>query len=163
MDLTTKLEIERKYLLKSIPKTKKDKVVKSIEQYYLTLEDGRTGRIRKSTMLGKSEYYLTIKQKKGEGVYLEEEGLITKQEYIDFLSKAKKGLKKKRILIQDDVGLIWEVDVFKGMRLVIAEVELPSEDYKVEIPNFIQKVLIKDVTGIKEFSNSSLATKNIVK
>ena len=158
--MAEKLEIEKKFVLKSFPQTKRDKVVKNIEQFYITMDDGRTARIRKTIMNGEPpKYELTFKKKQSPGVYLEDETLITKEQYTEYQKKAKKFLKKKRILIKDDFNLIWEIDLYKNIKLITAEVELTDINYNLQIPGFIQKVLIADVTGIKEFSNSSLAFK----
>ena len=52
-------------------------------------------------------------------------------------------------------GLVWEIDVFEGdlLNLIIAEVELPNEDYSVDIPSWIGE----EITGRHQWSNSSLA------
>lgn len=52
-------------------------------------------------------------------------------------------------------GLVWEIDVFEGdlRNLIIAEVELPSEDYPVVIPSWVGE----EITGLHQWSNSNLA------
>ncbi|MGH7582700.1 MAG: CYTH domain-containing protein [Gemmatimonadales bacterium] len=52
-------------------------------------------------------------------------------------------------------GDVWEVDVFEGDNagLVIAEIELPSQDTKVVMPPWIGR----EVTGDRRYSNASLA------
>jgi CYTH domain-containing protein len=52
-------------------------------------------------------------------------------------------------------GLVWEIDVFEGelLNLIIAEVELPNEDFSVVIPSWIGE----EITGRHQWSNSSLA------
>jgi adenylate cyclase len=52
-------------------------------------------------------------------------------------------------------SLAWEVDEFSGANegLVIAEIELPREDYPVELPPWIGQ----EVTGQSQFYNGSLA------
>lgn len=52
-------------------------------------------------------------------------------------------------------GLVWEIDVFEEelLNLIIAEVELPNEDYPVVIPSWIGE----EITGRHQWSNSSLA------
>jgi adenylate cyclase len=54
-----------------------------------------------------------------------------------------------------DRELAWEIDEFSGANagLVIAEIELPSEDYPVELPAWIGP----EVTGQKQYYNGSLA------
>ncbi len=51
-------------------------------------------------------------------------------------------------------GFVWEVDVFDGDNkgLILAEVELKSEDEKVDLPDWIEK----EVTGKKRFYNARL-------
>jgi CYTH domain-containing protein len=41
----------------------------------------------------------------------------------------------------------------------VAEIEIPSEDYELEIPEFIQKKNLLEVTGLKQFSNRSLSNR----
>lgn len=58
-----------------------------------------------------------------------------------------------RIPAQAD-GLVWEVDEFMGDNegLVIAEIELPTEDHRFERPTWLGK----EVTGQREYYNSYL-------
>ena len=46
------------------------------------------------------------------------------------------------------------------MHLIIAEVELDNLDSLKKLPEFISKVNIMEVTGVKELSNYSLAKKH---
>ena len=50
------------------------------------------------------------------------------------------------------------VDKFDG-HLIIAEIEIPEQDYEVVIPDYIKKRVIIEVTGIKQFSNKNLSNK----
>ncbi len=52
--------------------------------------------------------------------------------------------------------LIWEVDVFEGENkgLIIAEVELKSENQKIKIPSWIGK----EVTNDRRFRNANLVS-----
>ena len=54
----------------------------------------------------------------------------------------------------EHAGRVWEVDVFGGVNdgLVVAEVELPSEDAVLEIPPWIGA----EVTDDPRYFNSSL-------
>jgi adenylate cyclase len=56
-----------------------------------------------------------------------------------------------------DADLAWEVDEFSGANagLLIAEIELPREDYPVELPPWIGQ----EVTGQSQYYNGSLATR----
>ena len=53
-------------------------------------------------------------------------------------------------------GLLWEIDVFEGKNkgLILAEVELASEDQEVQIPDWVKK----EVSGDMRYFNSSLAS-----
>ena len=52
-------------------------------------------------------------------------------------------------------GLVWEIDEFLGANagLLLAEVELESEDQQIEIPNWVGT----EVTGDSRYFNSRLA------
>jgi adenylate cyclase len=54
-------------------------------------------------------------------------------------------------------GLTWEVDVFAGENagLIIAEIELPHEDYRLELPPFVGG----EVTGRAEYYTCALAAR----
>lgn len=153
--MSKELEIERKFLLKNIPDGAPfDSIV--IDQYYLPKdEDGYTVRIRKSHG-SDITYWLTKKKFISPTVNEEIEKQIDGDEFIYHQSKALTKLSKTRFLYSID-GLTWEVDCFYGMQLIIAEVELESEDYELEIPDVISSRLIKEVSGIKEFYNQSLS------
>jgi CYTH domain-containing protein len=60
--------------------------------------------------------------------------------------------KTRHIYNTDNVK--WEIDEFHGANngLLLAEIELLSEDQKIVLPKFI----VKEVTGLKEYYNSML-------
>jgi adenylate cyclase len=53
-------------------------------------------------------------------------------------------------------GLLWEIDEFEGLLagLILAEVELESQDQVVEIPSWIGM----ELTGLGNWSNAALAS-----
>jgi CYTH domain-containing protein len=55
----------------------------------------------------------------------------------------------------------WEIDLF-NYKLVIAEIEIPSFNFLIEIPKPIEDKIIYEVTNIKEFSNHSLSEKLLI-
>ncbi len=63
---------------------------------------------------------------------------------------------KTRFLI-DHEGYRWEVDRYNGVHdgLVVAEVELASETENPPLPDWVGR----EVTGLRAFSNQSLATR----
>jgi len=145
-------EIERKFIIKQIPKNLSGG---NIKQGYLQLEKKRTVRIR--TVEGKTnKSYITIKgisNKVGLSRY-EFETEIPFNEGVYMLELCDTPLIEKTRYIYKVNNIIWEIDEFHGMNkgLLIAEVELSSEKQKIEIPDFIYK----EVTGIKKYYNSYL-------
>ena len=64
-------------------------------------------------------------------------------------------IEKIRYIIPTAHDLYFEVDEFLGKNsgLVIAEIELPSEDFQFKKPNWLGK----EVTGVVKYYNSMLA------
>jgi CYTH domain-containing protein len=158
-----KVEIERKFLLKSMPQIESSEVV-DIDQYYFKnngiWERARTWKSTKEEIL----YIHTIKRSISKGVNIEDEYFLTSEEFESFKNKClentgSKFISKQRWIYPQN-ELNWEVDLFKcGFNLIIAEIELPVKDYFLKLPDFIKDVMVMEVTGIKEFSNRSLAIK----
>lgn len=53
--------------------------------------------------------------------------------------------------------LIWEIDRFDGLDLVLAEVELPSADAPAPIPSWLEDWIVREVTESPEYRNSQIA------
>ena len=65
-------------------------------------------------------------------------------------------VKKQRMVFPVKDGLFWEIDDFRGdnLGLIIAEIEIPSEKYPIELPNWLGE----EITGEDgEWSNHALA------
>jgi len=64
-------------------------------------------------------------------------------------------VEKSRYEWRSDDGFLWEVDEFEGglANLILAEVELPSEDTPIRIPSWVGI----ELTGNHGWSNSALA------
>jgi adenylate cyclase len=145
------MEIERKF---TVDIEKWAKVIKpqpiSIAQSYLSSSPECTVRVR----LKGDKAYLTIKGKtsgisRSEFEY--EVPVSEAKEMINTLSS--KTLSKKRYEI--NVGNhLWEIDVFEGnlAGLIIAEIELSSEDEQFELPEWV----IEDVSHDTQYYNSNL-------
>lgn len=65
------------------------------------------------------------------------------------------GIEKTRFLWRGVDGLLWEIDEFEGVHsgLIIAEVELESEDQIVQLPEWLGK----EITGDNSWSNWALS------
>lgn len=152
------LEIERKFLLKGIPKIDREHYELNIVQLYIKV-DGQKFRIRETKRAGCITIYdKIIKKRLSVGVNEEEIYHIDKYEFHRLSAYAYKKLYKTRIVVPMDDGLKWEIDIFHHpIVLVLAEIETKKVDQDVNIPHFIRQVLIMEVTEFNEFSNIALA------
>lgn len=117
------MEIERKFLISSLPDNLKSYPCRTIEQGYLNTSP--VIRIRRDN----EKYELTYKSK---GLMIREEYNLplTKEAYLHLLPKIDGRLiQKKRYMIPLESGLTIELDIFEGdlAPLVLAEVEFPDE------------------------------------
>ena len=147
-------EIERKFLVSHIP----DGLIETkIKQGYLQSEKHRTVRIRIVNDNSSNETaYLTIKGKSnsaGTSRY-EFEIQIPISEAIHLIEMCDKPLIEKTRHIYNTDNVKWEIDEFHGANngLLLAEIELLSEDQKFVLPDFV----VKEVTGLKKYYNSML-------
>lgn len=147
------LEVERKFLVVG---EFRDQAVSSthIAQGYIASGNGRTVRVR----IRGDKGYLTIKgpSDKGGLARFEWEKEITLVEAEALMSICEPGIiSKTRWLVPSTDGRhTWEVDVFEGDNegLILAEIELESEDDTFEKPGFIGQ----EVTGDRRFYNSHM-------
>jgi len=160
-----KLEIERKFLLKSMPDIPPAEIVK-IDQFYLKNDIGTWERARSWDSNTKGKCWIhTVKKSVSKGVNLEDERFLTEKEFKEFKSKCLLSTTESRFIskerwIYPDGNLYWEVDIFNsGHHLIVAEIEIPTKNYKVNIPKFIDDKLLLEVTGLKQFSNRNLSNK----
>jgi adenylate cyclase len=143
-------EIERKFLIANDAWRNGASGV-HYRQGYLSTEPTRTVRVR----LAGSRGYLTIKGKSSGAARLEYEYEIPAadaSELLDLLCQ-RPLIEKVRYKIAF-AGMTWEVDEFEGENagLLIAEVELQSEDQRVELPPWVGD----EVTGDRRYYNASL-------
>lgn len=147
------LEVERKFLVTG---DFKEQAVSSthITQGYIASGGGRTVRVR----IRGDKGYLTIKgpSNKAGLARFEWEKEIPRHEAEALMTICEPGIiEKTRWLVPSADGRhTWEVDVFEGENegLVMAEIELESEDDTFEKPHFIGK----EVTGDRRFYNSHM-------
>jgi CHAD domain-containing protein/CYTH domain-containing protein len=150
-------EIERKYLLRRMPTLPEGAVRTEIAQGYLPGERLQE-RVRRVRRAGEpARYYRTVKLGSGlTRTEVEEEADESTFRRLWPLTRGRR-IRKLRFKVPDG-GLTWEIDRFRGRRLVLAEIELPSEDYQVQIPDWLRDAIDRDVTGEDEYVNVNLAS-----
>ena len=144
------LEIERKFLIDLDSLGPLPQGIRIVQGYIPT--QGKTAvRIR----LKGEQAFLTIKGENRGAVRSEFEYPIPVDDADTMLAELCNGqsVDKIRYLI-DHAGHTWEVDIFSGSNqgLVVAEVELDSEDENVSLPDWVRE----EVTGDPRYYNSSL-------
>jgi len=149
------LEIERKFLVRNDDYKRQAYNSSRICQGYICSGHGRTVRVRIRDQRG----YLTIKGPSNhDGISRYEfEKEITLDEAQHLMQLCEPGrIDKTRYLVKSG-NHIFEVDEFYGDNegLVMAEVELHSEDESFEKPDFIGK----EVTGDRRYYNGHLSKK----
>jgi CYTH domain-containing protein len=143
-------EIERKFLVKG-DEWRSLGVGEIYRQGYITNDNGRTVRVR---VVGE-QGYLTIKGPTtgmGRAEFEYKIPVEDAQELLETLCD-RPFIEKTRYKI--NIGdLIWEVDEFWGENqgLILAEVELETEDQIIDIPNWIGE----EVTSDPRYYNSNL-------
>lgn len=152
-------EIERKFLVKSLPENLEQYPHKDIVQGYLAItEDGTEVRLRKK---GK-KYFQTVKSGAGKTRF-ESEVEITEDQF-NTLWEATKGkrVEKTRYEIPHESGTI-ELDIYHGDLdgLLSAEMEFSSEKDSNE---FVTPIwLSEEVTDDKKYKNQNLALHGVPK
>ena len=146
------LEIERKYLIHHDKWHHFSKPEGQLyRQGYILKDPNKTIRVR----LTDTTAYLTIKGASVGATRTEFEYEIPKEEAVELLDNfAVSELSKIRYKLLH-LGKLWEVDVFMGANegLIIAEIELLSEDESFELPEWVSI----EVTGDNRYYNSNLS------
>lgn len=146
------LEIEHKYLVvKEAWNTAFAHEHFVIRQGYLQTDPNKIIRVRTKGSKG----YLTIKGKAVGASRLEFEYEIPVEEANELLDMFCTGIIDKTRYIVLYEGKTWEVDVFSGLNegLIVAEIELASEEETYSLPTWIGE----NVTDDKKYANSNLS------
>lgn len=150
------VEIERKYLLRALPRMPQVRDVLEVEQGYLPgtklVERVRRQRARDGTV----RCFRTVKTGMGvERMEIEEETDEPLFERLWALTEGRRVF-KRRYLVPDG-SETWEIDEFSDRTLVLAELELAHAAQAVRIPQWLSAVLVREVTDEREYTNLSLA------
>ncbi len=160
--MSQNLEIEKKFIIEypdldrvmSMPECSHT----DIEQIYLLGCDGKSERIRKRGRDNEFKYYHTVKYHVTAMTRVEEERVISEEEYTELSKRADSSLKiiyKTRYCFPYE-GHDIEIDVFPFWKnQAYLEIELDSENEEFAIPDFIK--CVKDVTLEPMYTNRALA------
>jgi CYTH domain-containing protein len=146
------IEIERKFLIRG-DDWRPAATAEHYRQGYLSTVPERTVRVRVIADVG----YLTVKGKTFGATRPEFEYVIPVEDAHALLDKlCLRPLIEKTRYTLNYQGLVWEIDEFEGDNagLVIAEVELESEDQCIALPGWIGD----EVTGDHRYYNANLVT-----
>ena len=145
------IEIERKFLVK-VDKLPRLENGLRITQAYIPTANGTTVRVR----LAGEKAFLGVKTLASGFSRHEYEFPIPPEDAREMLREVclAAAIEKQRFFIQQG-QLTWEIDVFGGKNegLIVAEIELQSEDQSVTLPDWIAE----EVTLDPRFGNCSLS------
>lgn len=143
------IEIERKFLV--IGDSWRTAPAVFYSQGYLNRDKGRTVRVR----IAGEEAFLTIKGISQGARRAEFEYPIPLWDARELLALCEQPLveKYRRKILHE--GFVWEVDEFVGdnLGLVVAEIELPTEDTQFALPDWVGA----EVTEDSRYFNSNLS------
>ena len=136
------VEIERKFLVDTIPshQISRSKIVK---QGYMVNDEHQVVRVRSMD----NDHFLTIKSNSKGLSRLEFEYQIPKEDAMDmFEHLCGSGIIEKTRHYIETPNHTWEIDEFHGRNqgLVVAEIELESEDEQFDIPEWIGEEVSDD-------------------
>jgi adenylate cyclase len=151
-------EIERKYLLSELPPRVQDcsdKDILFIRQGYVPgtkIHERVRAVFTEHNLHASTVFYRTIKMGSGiKKIEVEEETTHAIFMAMWHLTEGRR-ITKFRFCVDG-----WEIDKFEDRQLVLAEIELPSVDTEVTIPDWLAPYVVREVTDESEFANINLA------
>jgi adenylate cyclase len=149
-------EIERKFLVSNDRWRRQADGGTRMKQAYIVAMDDRSVRVRIS---GSKRAQLTTKISKTKLVREEFEYDIPLDDAEDMMRQAIGIIIEKTRYRVPSAGFTWEIDVYHGdlSGLIVAEVEMKSEDDRPLIPDWIGR----EVTGNYRYSNHYLALEGL--
>jgi CYTH domain-containing protein len=104
------------------------------------------------------EYWRCVKTGKGL-VRVELQEKVEDKEFFFKLWPLTEGkrVEKIRYKVKDSIDQLWEIDLFLDRSLILAEIELKSEDARLVVPPWLTPYVVKEVTDDPGFLNYNLA------
>ena len=150
------IEIERRFLVTNEDWRPQVILSEKFNQAYLNSNvDEWATRVR---VIDEKKGYITLKSSLNGLINYEFEYSIPRKDALELIQLSKYKITKTRYQLKINEKN-WVVDSFGGSNssLKIAEIELNSESEEIHIPAWCEQ----EITGIKSFSNASLAKKPI--
>lgn len=150
--MSKNIEIERKFLMSTLPAFLEDIPAVRIDQGFLNADKNRVTRIR---VTSENEAFLTVKGLSNGATRVEIETTIDVEKARDMLSMVEGAIVSKlrrKVFVGSKV---WEIDQFLGANdgLLLAEIEFDSEAESFDIPTWVGM----EVTTDSRYANSNLA------
>ena len=150
------VEIERKYLLSALPRFPAALDVLEVDQGYIPGRQVLERLRRQRHADGRERYFRTVKLGAGvQRVELEDETDRRTFEHLWLLTEGARLRKRRHIVAHGEDH--WEIDEFLDRPLVLAELEIASADARIEMPDWLKAVLVREVTDEMAFTNRNLA------
>lgn len=148
------IEIERKFLVHNKPWELYQSVkTTTIKQGYISKSRKHTVRIRVTD----KKAMITIKGPTKGMSRAEYEYEIPYQDGLDLIKMCDgEIIDKTRYVVTDEYNQVWDIDQFNGINsgLVVAEIEIPSEDTPIVLPSWVKT----EVTYDKRYTNVYLSS-----
>ena len=148
-------EMERRFLLQRVPASAQPFATLELEQGWLPgtrlIERARPVRTE-----GGEVKYRTAKSMTGAMPPAAEAEVDARLfEELWPLTQGRRVLKRRHIV--PDYGVDWEIDEFLDRPLVVAGVAVPDRDAPFVLPEWLEKYVVREVTGEREFAGRALA------
>ena len=148
-------EIERRFLLSRVPATARAFARQEIEQGWLP----GLRVVERVTSLGSGPLGPTLRTSRPAtgAASAAPEGEVDPAlfEAIWPLTAGRRARKRRHIV--PDFGLQWEIDEYLDRNLVLLEVAPGPEEASVELPEWLESYVLREVTGERDFTDRALA------
>ena len=156
LESASDMEVERKYLLRSLPSEARLESSTEILQGWIPGERIHERLRRIEAHDGSVSHRRTLKLGRGlSRVEVEEEIDAELFEQMWPLTSGKRVHKRRYFIARQ--ALVWEVDEFLDRDLILAELELPSPSSSPPMPDWLSACLVRDVTKESTYVNLLLA------